>query len=323
MFLLSPEIIKSVSITRSDTDESILTKIYRAEAKISAKYDSAIKSSFDRLEALDASSANFNEELESIVDSLSDEIPAKNKYSVARYIARRQLVLELFDKVLKRKTTIQQTQKRNIDERLLHNIIFRQGSKDSQASDLWILNEEFLYFDGSSESTIFDLTVGGKKIIKDPLTEAEQDFCKKISGNKGRRKPDIFLYPEEGKCILVELKNPNVNVSEHLNQITLYSGILRNLTSSEFEISSFYGYLIGEEFDLDDVRTYDSDFKYSPKFNFVFRPSKPVFGRFGRKDGELYTEVIKYSEIHRRAQLRNSIFAKKLGVNLAADHIIE
>lgn len=41
---------------------------------------------------------------------------------------------------------------------------------------------------------------------------------------------------------------------------------------------------------------------------------KPIVnkGKFGRLDGALYTEIIKYSDLLKRAELRNKMFIKKL-----------
>jgi hypothetical protein len=48
---------------------------------------------------------------------------------------------------------------------------------------------------------------------------------------------------------------------------------------------------------------------------FIFRPSYDIPGKFGRKKGDLYTEIIKYSDILKRAQLRNRILMEKLEEN--------
>lgn len=88
--------------------------------------------------------------------------------------------------------------------------------------------------------------------------------------------------------------------------------MIRNLSKDEFKFDTFYGYLIGEKLEADDVRDFDSDFKHSSHFDYVFRPAKPIVGKFGRSDGSLYMEVIKYSTLLKRAQNRNSIFLNKI-----------
>jgi hypothetical protein len=38
-----------------------------------------------------------------------------------------------------------------ISEEILHNLIFQQSSNDPENSDLWLINEEFIYYKGYSE----------------------------------------------------------------------------------------------------------------------------------------------------------------------------
>ena len=47
------------------------------------------------------------------------------------------------------------------------------------------------------------------------------------------------------------------------------------------------------------------------KFFFMFLPNSPVYGGT-RGEGALYMEVLKYSTLLKRAEIRNSIFTEKL-----------
>jgi len=113
-------------------------------------------------------------------------------------------------------------------------------------------------------------------------------------------------------------KIPKANVelqpiSEHLNQLNMYASLINNLSQNKYKFNTFYGYLISENIDIDDIEDKDSDFKEAWNFNYMFRPYKRITGKFGRKDGSLYTEVIKYSTLLKRARKRNEIFISKLG----------
>ena len=85
-----------------------------------------------------------------------------------------------------------------------------------------------------------------------------------------------------------------------------------NLTKDKFAVDTFFGYLIGQNIDVRDVRAADSDFKHSSHFDYMFRPAKTVLGEFGRSDGSIYTEVLKYSTLLERASARNKIFLEKI-----------
>ncbi|OQX98564.1 MAG: hypothetical protein B6I24_05095 [Bacteroidetes bacterium 4572_128] len=204
--------------------------------------------------------------------------------------------------------------KRNIDENLLHNLIFQQSSNDPEKSDLWLINEDFIYFKGISEARLCDVKINGQKIFRKEFSEEEERILLSLGENRKIKRPDILLFPEEGKCIIIEFKAPHVNVSNFLNQINDYASLILNYSQDKFQINTFYGYLIGESIDARDVRRHDGEFKIPYKFDYLFRPSKIIVGEDGNDDGSLYTEVIKYSTLLERAKNRNKIFMKKLGL---------
>ncbi|MBN8571186.1 MAG: ATP-binding protein [Ignavibacteria bacterium] len=315
MFLLNEDTMQDLSFSLNDTEENILGKVYSAEAKSIAKRDAKIKDKIDELDELDdfdTTSENYEQKLSEAVSELVKQIPLQNRATLTHYIARRKLILKLFQKILDRSLKIQAEGNRRMDEKLLHNLIFQQGSLDSSTSDLWLVNEDFIYFKGTSESKLMDIQIDGEKIMKETLTEDEAKYRLSLDEDRFAKRPDILLFPSEGKCIIVEFKDPNVNLAEHINQINRYATLIRNLTKDEFEFDTFYGYLIGETVDGDDVRDFDSSFQYSSHFDYVFRPSKPIVGKFNRKEGSIYMEVLKYSTLLKRAQMRNAIFLDKI-----------
>lgn len=315
LFLFNDEVLQNLSISLNDTEDKIIQKLHSAESKISAKRDTEIFNQMNSLKNLNPADKNFDSNLTSTIEKLTKEIPIQNRTALTHYVARRKIILELFEKVLDRKLLVQNDGSRNNDEQLLHNILFQQSATNPNSSDLWLINEDFIYFKGTSESLIKDIEINGEKIIKDTLTDEEETYITSLDENRLLKRTDILLFPDEGKCIIIELKNPNVNVSEHLNQISRYATLLRNLTKDKFAFDTFYGYLIGEKIEAEDVRDFDSDFKHAYHFDYVFRPKKDIVGKNGRSDGSLYTEVIKYTTLLKRAKKRNEIFIEKLNIN--------
>lgn len=311
MFLLDDETAKDITISINDSESKILEKFYEAEAKKIASMDASIKESVDKLEKLDTSKPNYQDELKNAVDELVKTIPLQNKKSLTHYVARRKLVLELFQKILHNETDKLKTGGR-IDEDVLHNLIFQQSTNDPMQSDLWLVNEEYIYFRGVSEGLLGQIDLDGTKILKEVLTPEEQEYRKKQGGDARLKRTDILLFPAEAKCIIIELKAPNENISDHLNQINRYASLINNLSIDTLKFNTFYGYLIGESIDVDDIIDNDSDFKNAPNLGYIFRPYKRIAGKFGRTDGSLYTEIIKYSTLLDRAYLRNKIFIDKL-----------
>jgi hypothetical protein len=312
MFLLGEDYLKNIPISINDSEEKILERVYTAESKLAAKADAELKKHLDRLTGLNPAAADYDANLTIIVDALVKQIPLQNRAALTHYVARRKLVINLFQKVLGRKLDIQGSGLRNQDERLLHNILFSQGSDDAQESDLWLLNEDFILFRGVSESKLKDITLEGDKIFKDIFTEEEQRFVDAGKEKRLHKRPDVLLFPAEEKCIILEFKSPDVNVADHLAEVSYYASLILNLTKPEYPFKSFYGYLIGENLEPLDVKFTDSDFQDSAHFNYAFRPAKRIIGQFKPFDGSLYTEILKYSTLCERADKRNTTLVRRL-----------
>jgi len=314
MFLLNPETINSIKnkITLQDTEASILKKVYKADSEIIAKKDIEIKEQIDSLHSLDTSSDDYIENLNNMVNELVRVIPIQNRTALTHSVARRKIVLDLFEKILNKELKKQSKENRNIDEKLLHNLIFQQSSNKPDKSDLWLINEDYIYYKGTSENTLGDIKINGDSIIKDKLTEEEEVYRLKQQGDANQKRPDVMLFPNEGKCILIEFKAPNVNVSEHLTQLNRYASLINNLSKDKYKFTTYYGYLIGENIDVDDIIDNDSDFISAESLDYIFRPYKRIASKFDKHNGALYTEIIKYSTILERAKKRNEIFIDKL-----------
>ncbi|NVO10503.1 MAG: ATP-binding protein [Bacteroidales bacterium] len=312
MFLLSDEAIKEAKFGINDTEDKILEKVYAADARVVAKKDAEMKNQLERIDSLDTTADDYFEKLEQEVNDLVKAIPLQNRTALTHYVARRKLVLDLFDKIQRKQLEIQKTGNRNIDEKLLHNLIFQQNSSNPEKSDLWLINEDFIYFKGKSEGRLNQVEIDGQKLFKETFTKEEDEYLLSLGENRKINKPDILLFPEEGKCIIIEFKNLGVNVSDHLTQINKYAYLIRNFTNDDFQIETFYGYLIGEAINPFEVQSADSDFKIAYKFDYLFRPAKTVLGIKNRLNGSIYMEVIKYSTLLERASQRNRIFLEKI-----------
>lgn len=316
MFLLNPVTVNKIRkrIKNTDSEETILKAIYQADSEIEAKKDDAIRQQMEELKSITPDKTDdYQTRLKEKVDELITAIPLQNRTVLSKYVARRKLVLDLFDEILNKELESLKDGKR-IDEKLLHNLLFQQSSTSEtpEDSDLWIINEEFIYFKGVSESRFEDIEYNGKKIFDKEFSEEDKRYLNSLGEKRLTKRPDVLLFPDEGKAIIIEFKAPDVNVSEHLTQIDFYASILLNYTIDELHLTTFYGYLIGEEIEDRDVRGRVSRFEYSPKFSYWFRPSEKVINFNNGPEGNLYTEVIKYSTLLERAKLRNQIFIDKL-----------
>jgi hypothetical protein len=312
-YMLSEEALADANI--NDSVEDILAKAYAYDAKLIAKQDAAYREKKQQLESLDTTSETYQQDLETLVKDMSETIPLQSKESLARYVTRRALVIDLLDKLIHKGTDIQRNTDRSIDEKLIHNLIFSQHSGDSSKSDMWLLNEDYLHYNGFSEHRLCDIAIKGKKLFKEIIDDEEQRYLNSLGEQRLKKRPDILLFPSEHKCVIVELKSLDVNVSDYLGQIQKYATFIRSYTNEEFRIDTFYGYLVGEALEPNDVRATDPDFKYDSKFNFCYRPVKTVAclgDQSGNQDGTIYTEAISFSVLLDRAKKRNESFKAKL-----------
>ena len=186
MFLLDDAIAENIIVSVNDKESDILKKFYEAEAKKEAEIDATIKQSMDNLNQLDTTSPNYEKDLEKEIKKLVQSIPLQNTKALTHYVARRKLVLDLFDKILERKLQIQETSG-NRDEALIHNLLFQQSSTNPERSDLWIINEDFIYFKGSSEKQLSQLEINGKKLFKDEFSIEEERYLTDLCRQQRRK----------------------------------------------------------------------------------------------------------------------------------------
>ena len=138
----------------------------------------------------------------------------------------------------------------------------------------------------------------------------------------GEKKPAICLFPEEGKCVIIEFKSPDVDVSQFLNQIPIYVRLLATFTQPKFKFDTFYAYLVGEN--IDDM--YLNDFKRTVFPGVWTSDRKEVRGidpNPGEIKGYLQQEVLTWSALAERAKARNRNFAEILGIRKIQQEQVE
>ena len=315
MFSLDRRILNEVGYKVGDSDQSILKKVYEYNADISAKHDAGIKSVMDSLKELTPSSKDFKKKLNEKVKKVTELVPQINRTELVRYISKRKVILDLMQKTLDKQLDCQQKNskgKKINHESFLHNILFSQHSDDPLDSNLWMINDNFIHYKGISESELRNIKVGNELFFREDLTKEELEELTAYNRDKLGNRPDILLFPKEHKCIIIELKSMDADVSKFVSQVSQYAGLIRQYAKDRFEITTFYAYLIGESFTLNEVKRANPFFKKAYYFDYLFCPNYPVDGGENRRDGEMYIEVIKYSTLLERAVFRNKIFTNKI-----------
>ena len=315
MFSLDRRILNEVGYKAGDSDQSILKKVYEYNADISAKHDAGIKSVMDSLKELTPSSKDFKKKLNEKVKKVTELVPQINRTELVRYISKRKVILDLMQKTLDKQLDCQQKNskgKKINHESFLHNILFSQHSDDPLDSNLWMINDDFIHYKGISESELRNIKVENELFFREDLTKEELEELTAYNRDKLGNRPDILLFPKEQKCIIIELKSMDADVSKFVSQVSQYAGLIRQYAKDRFEITTFYAYLIGESFTLNEVKRANPFFKKAYYCDYLFCPNYPVDGGENRRDGEMYIEVIKYSTLLERAVFRNKIFTNKI-----------
>lgn len=291
-----------------DSKTVILEKLYDVEAQDSAQKDSVLDDVVQKTLALNPLSDDFEEELRKQVGVLASAVPGQNRNALSHYFARRKLIVSIFRHALERNLNSQTSGNRNVDEKILHNILFRQHSTSPFDSALWMLSEEYVYFEGTSDVALKDICYRGQKLLQNIENCSEEDREYLFSSNEDRTKkrPDILLFPEEGKCVVIEFKRPDVNLSNCIPQINKYASIIYNFCAPEFPIRQFYVFLIGGALNSRDVRAVESNYKDAPSLGYLYG-TRPVPGD-GKPDGEMYMEVHTYETLLKRAERHNKTF---------------
>lgn len=311
-FLISDEIFNQVTkkLSINASSDEIFTEFYKAEAEVLAQRDIEISKKIDKVLSIDTSSKICMEEFDKLSEEIVKLLPLQNRNSLVQYVARRKLVLKAFEGILDTSSNA------SLKEANFHNLFLTKGADNTyNDSNLWMLSEDFIYYSGKSEEQLCNFKLNGVNVFNSKFSEEEQKYLLSLGENRKIKRPDILLFPEENKCIIIEFKNINVNVSDHLNQINKYAYFLRNFANENFQFKQFYGYLIGEPIECKDVRAADSEFKSFHDGKGMFRPKKNIaYDQNEKEDGELYMEVLSYSELLEKAKLRNKTFIEKLGI---------
>lgn len=312
-FNISDDTRRKTNLELGDiSTQKILEKFYITEAQKKSRKDAEIKKVYDSVCDLNPSDEQYFEKLKGKSKELLSLIPQQNSEELSLYIARREMVIALLDKILSNETEVQKQwdkdEVRKQTEELLHNLLFKKHQSTTPTnSDLWILNEDFIYFSGHSEIPLKDIKVDNEILFRENLEDEVQNYGIKIPDT---RRPDICLFPEEGKCILIELKAPEADAKDFLLQIQRYARLIANCSKEKFQINQFYGYLI-----IENINEYDTGgFQPGIQAGTWFNPSEILYGIKDESKivkGVLYQEIIKWSALLERASKRNRKFAQR------------
>jgi hypothetical protein len=288
-----------------DSKQKILSKIKDLHEKLQEETIQKINRTIQKIQMV-KSDIDF-QEIENEIKSQIQQVNIENLVNLSSYIMYRKYILNLFNEGIEFyiKNKIQ-------NEGFFHNILLPKNSMNSAESNLWLIDDQFLYFEGISEVAIKDITIKGNKIIRD-LTKEEEDMLNEFNKKRLQNRIDLLFFPEEKKCVILELKDPKASLDQNVFQMDRYVQYIANFVKPEFSIESFFTYLITDNFN-----------KYDKPGN-GYRKIYGVEG-FVRNSADVksydndntianqYSEVIRYTDIYKRANKRNKIFFEKMNL---------
>jgi hypothetical protein len=303
-FGINPAYVEKTDIKISDDRKIIAEKLYKEEAKELSRCAIKTKEIDDRLCSVKPGDENYESDLCNLMEERLKLTTEQDRAELSKYVIRRNLITKLLQIILNDELHYQQTdQKRKDKEGIIHDLFFKRRTVKPDLSDLWLLNEDFIYYHGYSDTPLSKIKLPDGQPFFDTGDFTENDKLLL------ERRPDIYLFAEEKACIIVEFKNKDENLADHVQQVIKYCGIIANY--GKLEIKKFFCYLIGEKLIEKDLESAykktvygDMSRNFSISANNEFR--NPI------ADGQL--EIIKLSSLEKRSNSRNRIFAKKLGL---------
>ncbi|MBB6521048.1 type I restriction enzyme HsdR N-terminal domain-containing protein [Pseudoteredinibacter isoporae] len=300
----------SAKIKLNDDEKTITKKLYKAQSEKLADKGYKAKKIHDTLNQLNPTEEGYQDDLRSKVTELSDLVDSQNKEELSKYVIRREMVKDVLKKILDQELIYQKTPvpkgKSKDKEGLIHDLIFKR-KKQNQLNDLWILDEEFLHFEGCSDVDLDQIALPDGRLL---LNEVDPEL-KSTFGVSLKKRPDIYLFASEGKCLIIEFKSPNVEITDHINQMTKYCTLIANY--GVVKTTKFYCYLVGEKFNPH--INLDGDYYETVNGDWV-RDEKRIMSISNHREPIAFQrlELVQLSSIHERAHRRNMSFAEQLGL---------
>jgi len=300
------ELLDRIKYNDSDNSGKVLTKVREFHEELQEATIAKINGIIEKLKS-DKDDIDFAA-LENEIRESIEKVNVENLVNLSSYIMYRKYILNLF----KERLNYAKTHKTR-DESFFHNLLLPKGESNIIDSNLWLFDELFLYFDGASEASISDVTINGKRIIRD-LTAEESAQLEEFNKKRMKQRIDMLFFPEEKKCVIIELKDPKIGVTENVFQMDRYVTLLANFIKPEFSIENFFTYLVTDNFNKYDKP--GTGYRKMYGIDGFVRTSADV------KDYESdltianqYSEVIRYTDIYERAHKRNKIFFNKMNRN--------
>lgn len=302
----------NIKIHYGDTEENIAKRVLKKYQEDIVKDTLDIFSLKNELLKIDPRGEGFRERIGEISWKYTSTIKKVDMANLSQLVVRRTSMLEVLKFAVTSMLSCQIADgARKENERIIHNIFFPTGkdSDDSVDHDIWILNEEYHYFEHiSSDKPLSSIPWReNQKLFEEDIDKSLEDLFAKNNKDHRLKRPDIAIFNQEGAAIIIEFKAPGVELQEHIPDLVQYARLLA--AKSNGKIKKVYGYLIGDCMDESRMPLEYTRFPSGMGYFNTARISNPSTGM---QYGELYSEVLFYDQFISRAENRLKIYKEKL-----------
>ena len=302
----------NVRIKYGDTEESVVKRVLNSYQEKIIKDTSEIFDIREEIENSDPSSDNFRDKINELAWKYTSSLKTVDMANLSQLVVRRAAILEILQLAINTNLNVQNISKgsRRKDEEIIHNIFFpmRTDSRETEDHDIWILNEEYQYFDYiASDLPLSKFTWDdGSHLFESDIDEDLTKILQDNYQNNSSKRPDIAIFSKEGSAIIIEFKAPNVSMDAHIGDLMEYSQLLA--AKSRGKLKKFYGYLIGKTVNVNRLTGY----KRFPSNKGWFNTEDIIEHSTGQRLGELYSEILYYDDVVDRANMRLEVYKKRL-----------
>lgn len=305
----------NIKIHYGDTEENIAKRVLKKIQEEIVKDTSNLFDIKQEVLLLDPRSDDFRTKINDLSWKYTSTLKKMDMANLSQLVVRRSSMIEVLKVAVKLMLPCQEHSSgvRRDDEKIIHNVFFPTG-KDSTESvdhDIWILNEEYHYFEHiASDKALSSIPwKDDNKLFESDIDVSLEALFKKNNSDHSRKRPDIAIFNQEGSAIIIEFKSPGVELQDHIPDLVQYSRLLA--AKSGGKIKKFYGYLIGT--DLEESRM-PTNFTRFPSGQGYFSTGRIDDPATGVQYGELYSEVLFYDQFINRAESRLNVYKNKLNI---------
>ncbi|WP_202405294.1 hypothetical protein [Saccharibacter sp. 17.LH.SD] len=320
-YSISKQMIDDVKIhiRTGDTAGTLATRVLKKYQEQNIKNTEEILSLKEEIKKLSPNDANFREKLEHLSWKQTSSLKTLDIVSLTQLVVWRSTIIDVLRQVCNRELNLQNNGTRRNDEAFIHNILFpmRTDSLKEKNHDIWILGEEYLYFDYiSSDLPLSKIKWKGRdNLFNSNLDNDSRLILKNRAEANKYKRPDIAIFSDEGSVIIIELKAPGVSLDDHQQELYFYA--LALASHSQGKLKKFYAYLIGDTINPDSID--GSVFTPFPTGNGFFRSAALKDSRTQANLGSLYQEILLYDDVIDKAEKRIKIYRDKLGLSTSID----